>query len=293
MLLPELREPINALSHGAGMMMAIPVTWFLCKRCRNLGADCAEEVRSWRSSRYERVKLICLLIFGASLTACYGMSAVFHGVRLTGESLTRLQRLDHIGIYFLIAGTYTPVAWSLMRSRWWWGTVTTVWTFALICAVRVWCGGLMPMWVSTVIYLVMGWGAIFCYFELARTYSHRTLLPLPLGGALYSIGAVLNLAHWPVLVPGVFAAHELFHFFVIGGSACHIFFMLKVVVPAGDTGPALAQSARSSARPRPHRASSWAGRTRGRWRIHVAAARSGSLGLANDGRVGSAETRNT
>src|SRR5262249_2984623 len=97
---------------------------------------------------------------------------------------------------------------------------------------RVWYGGVLPIWVSTLVYLAMGWGSLVCYRELARTYSHRTLRPLPLGGVFYSIGAVLNLAKWPVLSPGVFAAHELFHFFVIAGSACHIFFMLNVVIPA-------------------------------------------------------------
>src|SRR5262249_9686236 len=97
---------------------------------------------------------------------------------------------------------------------------------------RVWYGGVLPIWVSTLVYLAMGWGSLICYRELARRYSHRTLLPLPLGGIFYSVGAVMNLAKWPVLSPGVFAAHELFHFFVIAGSACHIFFMLNVVIPA-------------------------------------------------------------
>ena len=90
----------------------------------------------------------------------------------------------------------------------------------------------MPIWVSTPVYLAMGWGALFCYFELAKTYSHSTLLPLPLGGVFYSIGAILNLMQWPVLLPGVFGAHELLHFLVIAGSSCHIFFMAKVVVPS-------------------------------------------------------------
>jgi hypothetical protein len=88
-----------------------------------------------------------------------------------------------------------------------------------------------------VLYLAMGWGALFVYFELAKTFSHWTLLPLPLGGVFYSVGAVLNLARWPVLFPGVFAAHELFHFFVIAGSACHVFFMIKVVVPSPAPAP--------------------------------------------------------
>ncbi len=236
MLLFDLREPINAWSHGAGMMLALPATWFLLKRCTQ-PIDGLSAERHRRSQRHQSIKALCLLVFGLSLTACYGISALFHAAKVSGEPLLRLQRLDHVGIYLLIAGTYTPVAWGLMRGSWWWGTLTTVWTAALACAARVWCGSTMPMWVSTLTYLVMGWGALFCYFELARIFSHRTLLPLPLGGVFYSVGAVLNLTKWPVLLPGVFAAHEIFHFLVIAGSACHVLFMLQVVIPSPE--PAL------------------------------------------------------
>ena len=231
MLLFDLREPINALSHGAGMMLALPVTWVLWKRCIKL-ADRDHRDPGCASSRYQRIKALCMLIFGITLIVCYGISAAFHGVHLSGEPLYRLQRLDHVGIYLLIAGTYTPVAWALMRGSWSWGTLATVWTIALLCAFRVWHGGLMPIWVSTPIYLAMGWGALLCYFELAKTYSHATLLPLPLGGVFYSIGAILNLMRWPVLLPGVLGAHELLHFLVIAGSACHVSFMMRVVVPS-------------------------------------------------------------
>ena len=102
----------------------------------------------------------------------------------------------------------------------------------MLSAVRIWFGGVFPVWLATLIYLAMGWGSLFCYRELARTYSHRTLLPLPLGGIFYSVGAVINLAKWPVLSPGFFGSHELFHLFVIAGSACHVFFMMQVVIPA-------------------------------------------------------------
>ena len=133
------------------------------------------------------------------------------------NSLNRLRRLDHVGIYLLIAGTYTPAAWSLLKGAWRRGTLATVWGVAGVCAMRVWLGGVLPTWISTLIYLSMGWGVIFCYRELARDLGHRTLLPLPLGGAFYSVGAVINLAGWPVLLPGVLGAHDLFHFFVIAG----------------------------------------------------------------------------
>ena len=245
MLLFDLREPINALSHGVGMMLALPVTWVLYRRCNKI-VDIDGPESACNSSRYQRIKALCMLIFGVTLIACYGVSATFHGVRLSGEPLYRLQRLDHVGIYLLIAGTYTPVAWALMRGSWSWGTLTTVWTIALLCAFRVWRGGVMPIWISTPVYLALGWGALFCYFHLAQTYSHSVLLPLPLGGVFYTIGAVLNLMRWPVLLPGVFAAHELLHFLVIAGSTCHIFFMVKVVVPSPATArlPALSNPSR-------------------------------------------------
>jgi hemolysin III len=231
MLFFDLREPINALSHGAGMILSLPITWVLWKRCSE-PRHAKGEAPGYNSSRCQRIEALCMLIFGITLIMCYGISAAFHGVRLSGEALYRLQRLDHVGIYLLIAGTYTPVAYALMRGSWSWGTLTAVWTIALICAFRVWRGGVLPNWVSTPMYLAMGWGALFCYFELAKTYSHLTLLPLPLGGVFYSVGAVLNLMQWPVLLPGVFGAHELLHFLVIAGSSCHIFFMVKVVVPS-------------------------------------------------------------
>jgi hypothetical protein len=173
-----------------------------------------------------------------------------------------------VGIYLLIAGTYTPVAWALLRGSWWWGTLTTVWTVAVVCAARVWCGGVLPVWVSTLVYLAMGWGSLFCYRELARTFSHRTLLPLPLGGVFYSVGAVINLARWPVLLPGVFAAHELFHIFVMAGSACHIFFMLKVVAPA--PGPVPLPARVDLPHPVLKPGTTKAARRGGRWRPHFA-----------------------
>jgi hemolysin III len=238
----DLREPISAWSHGAGLMMALPVTLFLWNRCKNLdlckvsscalGGRCRTAGGGCPASRHQRLKALSLLVFGLSLMTCYAASAVFHGVPYRGAPLKPFHRIDHIGIYLLIAGTYTPIVWSMMRGPWLWGTLSTVWTIAILSAARVWFGGVMPIWISTPIYLAMGWGSLFCYRELARTYSHRKLLPLPLGGIFYSVGAVINLLKWPILVPGVFGAHELFHLFVIAGSASHVFFMLSVVIPA-------------------------------------------------------------
>ncbi len=84
---------------------------------------------------------------------------------------------------------------------------------------------------ATCVYLAMGWGAVVCYSQIAQVVTHRALVPIVVGGLSYSVGAVLNVLHWPALWPGVFGAHELFHFFVLAGSLAHCLFNLKVVVP--------------------------------------------------------------
>jgi hemolysin III len=234
MILLEPREPMSAWSHALGAIGAVAVTYLLCSRCIRQGRLRTPQDNDLpaNDSAYERGKLVALLVFGLSLVICYSASTVYHSAQAAGEPLNRLRRLDHVGIYLLIAGTYTPAAWSLLREAWRRGTLSTVWCLAGMCSLRIWLGGVLPTWVSTLIYLSMGWGVVFCYRELARELGHRTLLPLPLGGAFYSVGALINLAGRPVLLPGAIGAHELFHVFVMAGSACHIVFMLRSIVPA-------------------------------------------------------------
>jgi hemolysin III len=231
MMLLNLREPVSALSHAAGMMLAFPLIWIFWRRCQG---DMQEShiAEPQLALVYRRGKLATLILFGSSLAICYGNSAVYHALRLGADSLGQLRRLDHVGIYLLIAGTYTPAAWALMPPAWRRGTLLSVWSVAGCCGMRVWTGGVLPTWISTLIYLSLGWGVLFCYRELARTLSHRRMRTLVAGGAFYSAGALINLAGWPVLRTGVFGAHELFHFFVLAGSACHVAFMLREVVPA-------------------------------------------------------------
>jgi hemolysin III len=214
----DLREPVSALSHGAGMLLALPVTVILWRRC---GARPGS-----------KAKQLALFIFGVSLAACYGSSALFHAARVGGETLDRLRRLDHVGIYLLIAGTYTPASWALLPGGLRRRMLAAVWGVAAACSAQVSLGVRLPVWAYTATYLAMGWGALFSYRELARTLGHARLAWLPLGGMLYSVGAVINLLGRPSPAPGVFGAHELFHFFVLAGTACHVLFMLRVVVPA-------------------------------------------------------------
>ncbi|QEH38668.1 hemolysin-III related [Aquisphaera giovannonii] len=232
-----LREPTSAASHGVGFLLAVGLTWLFWHRCA-ARSRAAASAGDDPTLAFERGKLVSMLIFGLSLMLCYGASGLYHGADADGRTLATLRRLDHVGIYLLIAGTYTPGVWGLMRGRWRRRTLQVVWAFALCCASRTWLGGVPTRWISTTIYLVMGWGVLICYRELARGLGHRALLPLPVGGVFYSLGALINLSGWPGPSPAAFGAHEVFHLFVLAGTACHVWFMLRVVVPAAAPAPA-------------------------------------------------------
>ncbi|MDR3619157.1 MAG: hemolysin III family protein [Paludisphaera borealis] len=245
MSLFDLREPISAWSHGAGMIVALPVIWLLLRRGRDaLRSAATADDACDRDRDFHRGKLVSLAVFGACLVFCYGASMLYHAAKLQGEPLGRLQRLDHVGIFLMIAGTFTPAAWALMRPLWMRGGLALVWGLALTCAARVWIGGPFPPWLATSVYLGLGWGMIVGYYDIQRSRGHRMLLTLPLGGALYSVGAVVNLAHHPNLFPGVFGSHELFHLFVLAGTAAHLHFMFHVVLPAGPPARLATRSTR-------------------------------------------------
>jgi len=209
------REPINTWSHGLWLMIAL-----------------AGIIVLWQRGHGDRAKQVSLLIYGLSLIFCSACSTLYHGVRLPGERIKPLALLDHVGIYMLIAGTYTPIAWTFLRRRWRRGVLGLVWCWAALGITIHLTYETLPLWLSTGFYLGMGWGALFCYFEMARRLSHRAMIPIIAGGVLYSLGAIFNLLRGPVLWPGVFQAHELFHLFVVAGSMCHFYFMLTVVGPS-------------------------------------------------------------
>src|SRR5438876_5773314 len=111
------REPFSAYSHGLWLLLSVPATLILLQR-----------------SGRDNAKRLSFLVFGLSLSACYLCSMLYHGVRLEKSGIELFDRLDHIGIHLLIAGSYTPLAWNLMHGRWRWGTLIAVWSTTLIAS---------------------------------------------------------------------------------------------------------------------------------------------------------------
>lgn len=215
----NFREPVSAWTHGAGLLLAVPGAVVLVRRAGG-----------------EPGKQASLLVYGLSLIFCYAASTLYHGVRLAPERVAFYMRLDSVGIFALIAGSYTPLAWNLMRGPWRWGTLAAVWGTAIVSVALIASGRPFSPVVGTCVYLGMGWGIVVCYTRVARVVSHRAMLPIVVGGVAYSVGAVLNILRWPTLWPGVFGVHDLFHLFVMAGSLAHYVFLLRVVVPFGRSG---------------------------------------------------------
>jgi hemolysin III len=206
------REPVSAWTHLVWMILAIPGTVLLWKRSRG------------------RNRRLSMLIFGLSLILCFAGSTLFHAVHDV-DHIRFFHTLDQCGIFILIAGSYTPAAVTVLRGAWRWSVLCTVWVFALVGVCLRLSSDTIPNFVTTTLYLAMGWMSVLCLFELMQKLPRRSLVPLVSGGVLYSVGAIINLADFPVFAPGVFGAHELFHCFVMAGSLAHFSFMLHYVAP--------------------------------------------------------------
>lgn len=211
MNLLTFREPLSSWTHLIWLLAAL------------LGS-----VPLWRRAGTDVGKRLGVVVFAGSLLFCSAGSFLFHAVP---EAIAPpFRTMDHIGIYLLIAGTVTPIGLLVLDGWWRRGLLSGIWLLASLgIGLRLLTN--LPMHVLTVLYLFMGWVGCATYFELTARLSPPRVRLLWQGGLLYTVGAVLNGLHWPVLIPNVFEAHEVFHLFVMAGSLCHYLFILWVVLP--------------------------------------------------------------
>jgi hemolysin III len=203
----RVREPFNAGSHFVGFLLAGLGTWYLL------------QVASGPA------QLLAFGVYGATLLLLYGSSTCYHGLPLGDVGLRRLRTLDHIAIYFLIAGTYTPVAAITLRESGGLALLAASWTIAaagIPFKIR-WLDA--PVWVSTGTYLGMGYLALLAVVPLAREVGSG-LAWLVAGGVAYTVGAIIYAMERPDPLPGRFGHHGLWHLLVLAGSACHFVFII-------------------------------------------------------------------
>ncbi|MFC4639853.1 PAQR family membrane homeostasis protein TrhA [Deinococcus hohokamensis] len=210
-LLSAPREPVNALTHWAGALAALLL---------------AGPLLAWAHSR--GLALWPFAVFVLSMLLLYSASASYHSFRPGERGLLWLRKLDHAGIFLLIAGSYTPVAYFGLDGVWRGAVLGLVWGIAAAGILLKLATMRLPRWISTLLYVGMGWLALAFVPQLARSLAPGALLWLAAGGVLYSLGAVVyGTRRWNPR-PGVFGFHEIWHLFVLGGTGAHVAMMFQL-----------------------------------------------------------------
>jgi hemolysin III len=209
----RVREPFNTWSHLLGFVLAMAGTGALLSMADRVS---------------ERV---AFGVYGGTLILLYATSTVYHAVTTSPSRLRALRTLDHIAIYFLIAGTYTPVALLTLNDLWGWTLLGSIWAVAGVgipFKIRYLDA---PVWLSTATYLAMGHLALLAAGPIVREVGPKGLAWLLAGGLAYTIGALIFTRERPDPLPHRFGYHGLWHVLVLVGSACHYAFMVFHVLP--------------------------------------------------------------
>lgn len=209
----HLKDPVSSLTHFAGMLLTLIAAPFLLVRA---------------ADNPDHIHLISMIVFLVSMVLLYGASATYHAFDLSVRTNRVLRKMDHIMIFILIAGTYTPICLIPLSGRTGMILLAVIWGLAvlgiLIKAFWITC----PKWFSSVIYIAMGWVCLFSFPQLIPALG-ASFWWLLAGGILYTVGGVLYALKLSIFNKKhkYFGSHEIFHLFVMAGSFCH--FMLMVL----------------------------------------------------------------
>lgn len=217
----KIKDPVSGFTHLAGAIASVVGLVFLI-----IMAAFYSNEKAW--------DIVSFTIFGVGLILLYTFSSLYHLLNV-GETATRvLRKFDHIMIYILIAATYTPICLGPLRGGWGWSIFGIVWGLAVIGTVltATWINA--PRWLTTSIYLAMGWTVIIAIYPMITIFNELNAISslwwLLAGGIFYTIGAVIYGLKWPPLKNKYFGFHEIFHIFVMLGSLCQYWFIIKYIL---------------------------------------------------------------
>lgn len=212
----SIREPGSAITHFAAMLMA-------------MGAAIPLLIKA---SSYGSIYTIAMFIFISSMILLYGASTTYHSVMVAPHIIKRFRKLDHMMIFIMIAGSYTPVCLLVLDKHTGYRMLLAVWGIALggmlIKALWITC----PKWFSSILYIGMGWLSISVVKPIIASLSLEAFSWLLGGGLLYTIGGVIYALKLEVFNHNHihFGSHEIFHLFIMAGSFCHFIFMYSYVI---------------------------------------------------------------
>ncbi len=212
----KIKDPGSAITHFIGMVLA-------------LFASVPLIIKAARTPGYTHV--LALSIFITSMVLLYAASTIYHTLDISPKVNQILRKVDHMMIFILIAGTYTPVCMLVLGDRTGWTMLALVWGIAiigmLINALWITC----PKWFSSLIYIAMGWVCVLAFGKITSALPKGAFIWLLAGGIIYTVGGVIYALKLPIFNTRHknFGSHEIFHLFVMGGSLCHYIMLFAYV----------------------------------------------------------------
>ena len=211
-----LREPVNGITHMIGAVFSVFALIAMIIKVKTNNSD--------------PIVYLSVLLFGIGMILLYSASATYHSIISNEKVIKILKKLDHSMIFILIAGSYAPFCLVALRNT----IGYTLFSVVAICSLVgiafkiawVTC----PRWLSSTIYIIMGWIIIFAIYPISQSLHLAGLILLILGGVLYTVGGVIYALKKDKFKIGVFGTHEIFHIFIMLGTLCHFIVVFNYVI---------------------------------------------------------------
>ena len=212
----RIKDPGSAITHFVAMLLAAAAAAPLL-------------LKAWRGEG--QMHVTALAIFILSMVGLYGASTIYHTLDISPKINRLLRKIDHMMIFILIAGTYTPVCMIVLGERTGWSLLALVWGIAAVGILINACWITCPKWFSSLIYIAMGWVCILAITKIIQALPKAGFLWLLAGGIIYTLGGIIYAMKLPLFNNRhrYFGSHEIFHLFVMGGSLCHYVMMYRFV----------------------------------------------------------------
>lgn len=218
----KIKDPVSGFTHLIGAVLSIAGLVLMIINCAIYSNE-----KAW--------DIVSCTIFGTGLILLYTFSSLYHLLNLKEKGTRVFRKFDHIMIYILIAATYTPICLGPLRGGWGWSIFGIVWGLAILGTIltAVWINA--PRWLTTSIYVAMGWLVVIAAFPMIRIFSvipqgMEALSWLLAGGIFYTIGALIYGFKWPKINTKYIGFHEIFHIFVMLGSFCQFWFIFHYLI---------------------------------------------------------------
>lgn len=208
----KLKDPGSAITHGIALLLAaVGAVPLIIKAARS----------------YDVLHIVALSIFILTMVLLYAASTIYHSVDSTEKVNRRLRKMDHMMIFVMIAGSYTPVCLIVLHNRIGYILCALVWSIAVLGIILKGCWITCPKWLSSVLYIAMGWLCVLAFVPIFHALPRAGFDWLLAGGIIYTIGGVIYALKVPLFNSRHknFGSHEIFHIFVMLGSACHFIVM--------------------------------------------------------------------